>query len=45
VFIFIFATVGLLVWAAVKPWIVRWRGRGAGYVPVGGGQGGGVGGQ
>jgi hypothetical protein len=25
VFIFIIATVGLLVWAAVKPWVLRWR--------------------
>lgn len=24
VFIFIFATAGLLVWAAVKPWVGRW---------------------
>ena len=24
VFIFIFATVGLLVWAAVKPWVSKW---------------------
>ena len=24
VFIFIIATVGLLVWAAVKPWVSKW---------------------
>lgn len=24
VFIFIFATAGLLIWAAVKPWVGRW---------------------
>lgn len=24
VFIFIFATAGLLVWAAVKPWVGKW---------------------
>lgn len=40
VFIFIFATVGLLVWAGVKPYVMKWRerqgvGRGE-YVPVSG---------
>ena len=24
-FIFIIATVALLAWAAVKPWVLRWR--------------------
>ena len=24
VFIFIFATAGLLIWAAVKPWVGKW---------------------
>ena len=24
VFIFIFATAGLLIWAAIKPWVGRW---------------------
>lgn len=24
VFIFIFATVGLLAWAAIKPWVGKW---------------------
>lgn len=24
VFIFIFATAGLLIWAAVRPWVGRW---------------------
>ena len=46
IFVFIFATVGLLAWAAVKPWVLRWReGRGRGaYVSVGGvGEGGGNG--
>ena len=43
-FIFIIATVGLLAWAAVKPWVLRWRGEGrGGYSAVGGGQGGGGG--
>ena len=23
-FVFIFATAGLLVWAAIKPWVSRW---------------------
>ena len=42
IFIFIIATVGLLAWAAVKPWVLRWResrqsglNRGS-YAPVGG---------
>lgn len=45
VFIFIFATVGLLAWALVKPYVVKWReGRqGAGvrgeYAPVSGAEG------
>ncbi|KAF2487935.1 hypothetical protein BDY17DRAFT_21222 [Neohortaea acidophila] len=38
VLIFIFATLGLLAWAAVKPWVVKWRaGNGrarASYLPV-----------
>ena len=45
IFVFIFATVGLLAWTAVKPWVLRWRERGWGrvaYVSVGGvGEGGG----
>ena len=24
VFIFIFATAGLLIWAAIKPWVAKW---------------------
>jgi nucleoside permease NupC len=28
VFIFIFATAGLLGWAVLKPWVVRWTGWG-----------------
>ena len=24
VFIFIFATAGLLIWAAIKPWVGKW---------------------
>lgn len=39
VLIFIFATVGLLAWATVKPWVSRWRdSRRArhSYVPVAG---------
>jgi hypothetical protein len=45
VFIFIVATVGLLVWALVRPWVGRWvaqaraaareRSGGGGYEPVG----------
>ncbi|EMC92615.1 hypothetical protein BAUCODRAFT_151040 [Baudoinia panamericana UAMH 10762] len=40
VFIFIFATGGLLIWAAIKPWVEKWReNAGAGgstrYAPVG----------
>ncbi|TKA26161.1 hypothetical protein B0A50_04658 [Salinomyces thailandicus] len=39
VFIFIFATGGLLVWAAVRPWVQKWRDERAAratYAPVGG---------
>ena len=39
VFIFIFATVGLLAWAAVKPWVLKWRDSARmrhTYAPVGG---------
>ena len=44
-FIFIIATVSLLAWAAVKPWVLRWRESrrlGHTYVPVspGGAEGG-----
>ena len=35
VFLFIGATVGLLVWAAVRPAYERWR-EGRGYASVGG---------
>ncbi|KAK5128339.1 hypothetical protein LTR85_003007 [Meristemomyces frigidus] len=43
VFIFIFATGGLLVWAAIRPWVQKWRDNNrarAAYAPVNG-QGGG----
>jgi len=30
VFIFIFATAGLLGWAVLKPWVVKWTGWGRG---------------
>jgi hypothetical protein len=44
VFIFIFATVGLLVYAAVRPWVAGWaekvRERRS-YMPIGGGGDGG----
>jgi hypothetical protein len=37
VFIFIFATVGLLIYAAVRPWVEKWavaaRERGS-YIPI-----------
>lgn len=41
VFIFVFATGGLLAWAAVRPWVQKWRerggdgGAGGTYEPVG----------
>lgn len=39
IFIFIFATVGLLAWAAIKPYVVQWRERTRAkysYTPVAG---------
>lgn len=44
VFIFIIATGGLLAWAAVKPWVQRWRDSAQArhqYAPVAGEAGGG----
>jgi len=38
VFVFLSATGGLLVWAAVGPWVRKWRGR-RGYGVVGEGEG------
>ncbi|GAB1728032.1 hypothetical protein NU195Hw_g5772t1 [Hortaea werneckii] len=38
VFIFIFATGGLLIWAAIRPWVQKWRNQRATrdmYAPVG----------
>ncbi|KAK3724211.1 hypothetical protein LTR37_001336 [Vermiconidia calcicola] len=43
VFIFIFATVGLLAWAAMKPWVLKWRDSARlrrSYTPVASGAGG-----
>ncbi|KAK4547706.1 hypothetical protein LTR36_000664 [Oleoguttula mirabilis] len=43
VFIFIFATGGLLIWAAVRPWVQKWRDSNrvrAAYAPVNGQEGG-----
>ncbi|KAK0342922.1 hypothetical protein LTR02_014160 [Friedmanniomyces endolithicus] len=43
VFIFIFATGGLLAWAAVRPWVQKWRENARGgqtYAPVSGEDGG-----
>ncbi|WPG99274.1 Hypothetical protein R9X50_00208700 [Acrodontium crateriforme] len=44
VYIFIFSTVSLLGWAAIKPWYEKWRDNsrgGPGYAPVGARQNGG----
>ncbi|KAK5680483.1 hypothetical protein LTS10_007412 [Elasticomyces elasticus] len=41
VFIFIIATGGLLAWAAIRPWVQKWRDNasaGQAYTPVHGGQ-------
>jgi hypothetical protein len=34
VYVFIVATVGLLVWALVRPWVREWRRNTSGYVHV-----------